>query len=73
MNLNLKNKDKNERNDYYFMVIEKKTVDNFLAELLYKKSIDEYQRTRLPPDGLNLARLYGSPKIHNALVDGLPK
>ena len=29
-------------------------------------------KTILTPDGPNPARLYGLPKIHKALVDGLP-
>ena len=62
-----------EGKDYNFMVKEKATVDKILADLVKKKSIDEDQRKRLSPDGPTPARLYGSPKIHKPLVDGLPK
>ena len=62
-----------EGKDYNLMVKEKKIVDTFLNQLVAKKSIDEQQRQRLSPWGPNPARLYGSPKIHKPLVDGLPK
>ena len=59
--------------DYNFMVKEKKMVDNFLATLVSKKSIDETVRSKLTPHGPQPARLYGSPKIHKPPVDGVPK
>ena len=59
--------------DYNFMVKEKAAVDTFLSQLESKNSIDELQRKRLSPQGPTPARLYGSPKIHKPLVDGLPK
>ena len=59
--------------DYNFMVKEKDNVDSFLKTLLSKKSIDYSTKEKLTPDGPNPARLYGSPKIHKPLVDGLPK
>ena len=62
-----------EHKDYNFMVKEKKTVDSLLSELVNKKSIDENLRAKLSPDGPKPARLYGLPKIHKPLVDGLPK
>ena len=55
------------------MTKEKKEVDNFLAELVEKRSISEAERAKLSPDGQNPARLYGLPKVHKPLVDGLPK
>ena len=59
--------------DYNFMTKEKKEVDNLLSELVEKRSLSEAQRERLSPDGPNPARLYGLPKIHKPLVNGLPK
>ena len=59
--------------DYNFMVKEKSVVDTLLSELVDKKSIDEYTRSKLSPDGPKPARLYGLPKIHKPPVDGLPK
>ena len=59
--------------DYSFMTKEKETVDSILRNLVTKKSISEYEKKSLSPDGPNPARLYGSPKIHKPLVDGLPK
>ena len=59
--------------DYNFMVKEKSVVDDFLATLVSKKSIDENTRSNLIPHGPQPARLYGSPKIHKPLVDGIPK
>ena len=44
-----------------------------MSQLESKNSIDELQRKRLSPQGPTPARLYGSPKIHKPLVDGLPK
>ena len=44
-----------------------------LEELLSKNSITESQRWNLKPNGPNPARLYGLPKIHKPLVNGLPK
>ena len=65
--------DVKENKDYNFMVSEKRNVDSLLSELLSKNSIDETVRSKLSPDGPKPARLYGSPKIHKAPVDGLPK
>ena len=48
-------------------------VDEVLRNLLKKKSISEHDKKTLSPDGPNPARLYGSPKIHKPLVNGLPK
>ena len=59
--------------EYNFMVKEKSLVDTLLSQLLKKKCIDDNLRSKLSPDGPNPARLYGSPKIHKPLVDGLPK
>ena len=60
------------RKEYNFMVKEKKEVDSLLNELLAKNAITEDQREKLSPNGPNPARLYGLPKIHKNLVDGLP-
>ena len=43
-----------------------------LALVYEKNAITRDIRTILTPDGPNPARSYGLPKIHNALVDGLP-
>ena len=51
------------------MVKEKKLADNILYE---KNAITCDVKTILTPDEPNPARLYGLPKIHEALVDGLP-
>ena len=59
--------------DYNFMKKEKSTVDDFLSILLSKGSITQNQKSELSPNGPNPARLYGLPKIHKPLVDGLPK
>lgn len=59
--------------DYSFMTKQKEAVDEVLRNLLKKKSISEYEKKKLSPDGPNPARLYGSPKIHKPLVNGLPK
>ena len=59
--------------DYNFMVKEKSIIHTLLTQLMKKKSIDLNQRDQLSPDGPKPARLYGSPKIHKPLVDGLPK
>ena len=59
--------------DYNFMHKETKEVHSLLAELVQKHSITYAQRMSLQPDGPNPARLYGLPKIHKPLVDGLPK
>ena len=59
--------------DYNFMKKEKSAVDSLLAELVEKRSLSQAERDRLSPDGPNPARLYGLPKIHKPLVDGLPK
>jgi hypothetical protein len=63
---------KNEKN-YNFMVKEKRVVDDFLGMLFDKKSINAETKAHLTPDGPNPARLYGLPKIHKPLEDGLPK
>ena len=59
--------------DYNFMTKEKSEVDSLLSELVDKGSLTESDREKLSPDGPNPARLYGSPKVHKPLVDGLPK
>ena len=59
--------------DYNFMVKEKSIVDSLLAELVRKNSMNDDLRSKLSPDGPKPARLYGLPKIHKSLVDGLPK
>ena len=59
--------------DYNFMKKEKSDVDDLLSELVDKGSLTAAEREKLSPDGPNPARLYGSPKIHKPLVDGLPK
>ena len=59
--------------DYNFMTKEKKDVDELLSELVDKGSISQADRDKLSPDSPNPARLYGLPKIHKPLVDGLPK
>ena len=59
--------------EYNFMVKETTVVDTLLSELLKKKSFDQNQRNKLSPDGPNPARLYGLPKVHKPLVNGLPK
>ena len=59
--------------DYNFMLNQKKHVDSLLSELVDKGSISEAERDKLSPDGPNPARLYGLPKVHKPLVDGLPK
>ena len=55
------------------MTKEKKEVDNFLSELVEKGSLSDAEREKLTPNGPNPARLYGLPKVHKPLVDGLPK
>ena len=62
-----------EDKDYSFMTKEKQIVDDFLAELVEKQSLTDYERCKLSPDGPKPARLYGLPKIHKPLVDGRPK
>ena len=62
-----------ENKDYNFMVKEKSIVDSLLSELVKKKSMNPDLRTKLLPDGPKPARLYGLPKIHKPIVDGLPK
>ncbi len=52
------------------MMKETREVDNLLKQLL---GITDQERAKLSPDGPNPARLYGLPKIHKPLVDGLPK
>ena len=66
---NLKKLSVPENKDCNFMVKEKKLADNILYE---KNAITCDVKTILTPDGPNPARLYGLPKIHEALVDGLP-
>ena len=61
-----------ENKDYNFMVKEKKLVDNILDTLLEKNVITRDIKTIFATDGSSPARLYGLPKIHEALVDGLP-
>ena len=61
-----------ENKDYNFMVKEKKLVDNILDTLREKNVITCDIKTILTTDGLSPERLYGLPKIHKALVDGLP-
>ena len=62
-----------EGKDYNFMTGEKATIDQILSQLKKSKAISEDDRDKLSPDGPNPARLYGLPKIHKPLVDGLPK
>ena len=62
-----------ENKDYSFNVKEKRLVDNILDILFEKNVITCDIKTLLTPDGLSPARLYGLPKIHKALVDGLPQ
>ena len=54
------------------MVKEKRLVHNILDTLYEKNAITRDIKTLLIPDGPSPARLYGLPKIHKALVDGLP-
>ena len=61
-----------ENKDYNFMVKEKRLVDNILDTLYEKNAITRDIKTILTPDGPSPARLHGLPKIHKALVDGLP-
>ena len=61
-----------ENKNYNFMVKEKKLVDNILDTLHEKNVITRDIKTIFPTDGSSPARLYGLPKIHEALVDGLP-
>ena len=61
-----------ENKNYNFMVKEKKVVDNILDTLHEKNVITRDIKTIFPTDGSSPARLYGLPKIHEALVDGLP-
>ena len=61
-----------ENKDYNFMVKEKKLVDNILDVLHEKNVITRDIKTIFATDGSSPARLYGLPKIHEALVDGLP-
>ena len=62
-----------EGKDYNFMTKQTREVNELLTELLKKHSITQTEREQLSPDGPSPARLYGLPKIHKALVDGLPK
>ena len=61
-----------ENKNYNFMVQEKKLVDNILDTLHEKNVITRDIKTIFATDGSSPARLYGLPKIHEALVDGLP-
>ena len=54
------------------MVKEKRLVDNVLDTLYEKNAITLDIKTMHTPDGPSPAWLYGLPKIHKALVDGLP-
>ena len=54
------------------MVKEKRLLDNILDTLYEKNAITHDIKTILTPDGPSPVRLYGLPKIHKALVDGLP-
>ena len=54
------------------MVKEKRLVDNILDTLYEKNAIARDIKTILTPDRPSPALLYGLPKIHKALVDGLP-
>ena len=57
-----------ENKDYNFMVKEKKLVDNILDTLHEKNVITRDIKTIFATDGSSPARLYGLPKIHEALV-----
>ncbi len=59
-----------EGKDYNFMIKESANVDKILKSLL---GLNDDERKKLSPNGPNPARLYGLPKIHKPLVDGLPK
>ena len=59
-----------EGKDYNFMIKESTNVDKILKSLL---GLNDDERKKLSPNGPNPARLYGLPKIHKPLVDGLPK
>ena len=61
-----------ENKDYNFIVKEKRLADNVLDTLYEKNAITRDIKTKLTPDEPIPARLYGLPKIHKALVDGLP-
>ena len=61
-----------ENKDYNFIVKEKRLADNVLDTLYEKNAITRDIKTILTPDEPIPARLYGLPKIHKALVDGLP-
>ena len=61
-----------ENKDYNFTIKEKRLVDNILDTLYEKNAITRDIKTTLTPDGPSSARLYGLPKIHKALVDGIP-
>ena len=54
------------------MVKEKRLVINVLDTLYEKNAITRDIKTIHTPDGPSSAHLYGLPKIHKALVDGLP-
>ena len=55
-----------EKQDYNFMVIEKRLVDNILDALYEKNAITCDIKTTLTPDGPSPARSYGLQKIHKA-------
>ena len=61
-----------ENKDYNFMVKEERLVDNILDTLYEKNAITRDIKTTLSTDGPSPALLCGLPKIHKALVDGLP-
>ena len=50
----------------------KRLADNVLETLYEKNAITRDIKTILTTDGPSLALLYGLPKFHKALVDGLP-
>ena len=54
-------------------VKEKRLVDNLLDILYEMIAITHDIKIKFIPDRPSPASLYGSPKVHKALVDGLPK
>ena len=61
-----------ENKDHSFMVKEKRLVANILETLYEKNAITRDIKTLQTPDRPSSRRLYGLPKIHKALTDGLP-
>ena len=61
-----------ESKDCNFTVKEKRLVNNILDTLYEKNAIACDIETIPTPDGPSHAWLYGLPKIHKVLVDGLP-